>query len=423
MDSKAFMKKKFAQKYLDLSKQFPDINEITRREFAFSTWDSSPMIRHIGFSNQQLFLQKVKGLIPKHIYASAAIYEQPDNKKMDQKGWLGCDFIVDIDADHIDLDCAHNHDYHICQKCGSYNNGSVPETCPECGDNKWIKQPWLCNECLEYTKNEVSKLIDFFTKDFGLNVDDLHIKFSGHRGYHVQIYDNKLRKLDSESRRQIADYLTGTNFQPAGQKKFNKSLHTFLGFLMNEPGWRGKIANKFYKILQMGQSNFMNNIPSSKKLDPIVINAIFEPDNNKMLLNQLKTNNINWSLQRQGMAEAGWNKLIQFLINEIKCDIDIPVTIDIHRLFRVNGSINGKTGFLVKSLNIDELKKFNPFNDPVIFDSTQSNLYKIKIIRPIVPKIEISNSSYGSYVKDEIIEVPEAVAVFLIAKEVAEIIQ
>lgn len=343
---------------------------------------------------------------------------------MPEKKWLGCDFVVDIDADHMDLECAHNHDYHFCQKCDYYNTGPAPKKCPECGESKFDKQQWLCDECLEASKNEIFKLIKMFENDFGLVKDDFKIKFSGHRGYHLELYDERLRRFSSEDRRQLVDYLTGTNFKPPGTFKFRSGMHSYMGSVLSDPGWYGKIAEKLYDVLQLESIADFESIYGESALDQGVLHKIFEPENHRYLRNQLKNENQNWTMNRFG--EISYTKLLEFLIEQLNCEVDIPVSIDIHRLLRLKNTIHGKTGFLVQPVSIYDLKFYDPLSEALLFDTSEStetnhNLMEIKIKTEIVPKIRICDQSYGPYQKNEILKLPEAVAIFFICKGVADV--
>ena len=46
-------------------------------------------------------------------------------------------------------------------------------------------------------------------KDFGFAANELHVFFSGHRGYHVHVEDEAVRSLDALARKEIVDYVTG----------------------------------------------------------------------------------------------------------------------------------------------------------------------------------------------------------------------
>ena len=101
---------------------------------------------------------------------------------------------------------------------------------------------------------ETSKLIDMLENDFGFSQNELHVYFSGHRGYHVHIENESVRSLDAMARKEIVDYVTGLGIaildkdakqtrgkRGAGAKKF--SLHNF--------GWNRR--------LKVGMADFLLN--------------------------------------------------------------------------------------------------------------------------------------------------------------------
>ena len=45
--------------------------------------------------------------------------------------------------------------------------------------------------------------------DFGLADEAIHVFFSGHRGYHIQVESNNVRMLNAMARKEIVDYVSG----------------------------------------------------------------------------------------------------------------------------------------------------------------------------------------------------------------------
>ncbi|MHA1819913.1 MAG: DNA primase small subunit domain-containing protein [Promethearchaeota archaeon] len=408
------LKKFFMQKYLGLARNITSIPDLPHREFAFFLWDKNYMIRHKGYPNINIFRNELKTLNPRHVYVSAAVYQYPSVKKMDDKKWLGCDLVFDIDADHMDLPCIHEHDYHFCTKCNYYNKGPAPKECPQCGNRKFKKQPWLCDKCLDASKRELKKLIDMLINDFGFEPEDLHINFSGHRGYHLHVSNEKIRKLNSDHRRQISDYLTLTGFKPNKELIYSTTNNVFIGTRKNDPGLKGRIASEFERILRMDNYEDFEYI-FWKELSPNAIKHLW--DNRKYLLNNIINSNISWKIQNLG--KTSWEKIFNVLKREVGCEIDVPVTIDIHRLIRLEGSIHGKTGFLVKKLTIDKLDDFDPFSDALIFSTSDDDKIPIQITSEICPPIRIGDNVYGPFNKNEKLKVNKALAVFLASKNVA----
>jgi len=109
-------------------------------------------------------------------------------------------------------------------------------------------------------------------------------------------------------------------------------------------------------------------------------------------------------------------------------EVDIPVTIDTHRLIRYPGSLHGTTGFKVQEIYHDDLDLFNPLDesneklDPIVFKSEKIITQKIEIIETKIPATKIKGETFGPYTQGEKIEVPHHIAVFLLCKGVAKTI-
>ncbi len=128
---------------------------------------------------------------------------------MRSKGWIKTDLIFDIDADLLKLPCKKEHDVWVCKQCGRKEFGLRPEICSQCKSNKILEFSWACQKCLEGSKNETSRLLEFLTNDFGISDSHLIVYFSGNAGYHIEVKDSPLENLDQQGRSEISDYLTG----------------------------------------------------------------------------------------------------------------------------------------------------------------------------------------------------------------------
>ena len=63
--------------------------------------------------------------------------------------------------------------------------------------------------------------------DFGFSADELHVFFSGHRGYHVHVEDEAVRSLDAMARKEIVDYVTGLGLAVLDKGGFRKTWKAF----------------------------------------------------------------------------------------------------------------------------------------------------------------------------------------------------
>lgn len=414
----------FQAYYKEHSKDIPLVSEFTQREFGFIPWEQQIMIRHIGFGSPEIFQKYIIDKAPRHAYCSGSIYENPEIQDMKQKGYQKCDFIIDIDVDHFYTPCKDDHDIWRCKECGEIGKGMITK-CPKCKKSKIDTLAWICDECLQVAKEEILKLIDdFLIPDFGISLEDMRIAFSGHRGYHIKIIEEKIRHLSSEARRELVDYITGENIslEVLGLKSRANKIY---GLSKQPFGWSNKILKGLESLLMRRKDeirSFLERDPIN--FNPSLIDSFIKGKEDFLYVLRDSDHNI-WAIE--GFALTRWKQLLKGVVHEIGAEIDEPVSIDIHRLIRYPGTLHGKTGFKVQELTYDELIDYDPLHesrndlDPIVFAGTAT--HKLEITAEKVPQTHIKDQSYGPYNKDEIVDVPHHIAVFLISKGVAKIIK
>ncbi|MFX1497258.1 MAG: DNA primase small subunit domain-containing protein [Promethearchaeota archaeon] len=421
--TKIFLKRLFQAYYKKYNTQIPVISSFNQREFGFIPWDKEIMIRHVGFESEEFLRNYLEKESPRHVFSSGTLYYKPDFPEMEFKGYKGCDLIIDIDADHFYTPCKKDHDIWICKECGKMDKGTNEDhKCPECGSIKIKSLTWICDSCLNIAKNEITKLIyNFLIPDFGVDIKQLKITFSGHRGYHLKIESERIRSLTSEERREISDYLTGNNisFEILG---LNIRSGNIFGFSKESIGWSHKILLEFENLLSKSDIE-IEQFLSKNEFNSNQIKSFLE---SKELIrnNILSREGRVWSIEGFHTLEQ-WTKFLKGIIKNVGVQIDEPVTIDTHRLIRYPGTLHGKTGFRVQEIDLNYLKDFNPLNehnenlDPIVFKVDEKVTQKLEIVEELVPLTEIKGEKYGPYQKGEIIDVPHHIAVFLLCKEVA----
>ena len=425
MSDNKFLKRLFQAYYQEKQKKIPAVSSFESREFGFIPWEKPIMIRHIGFESQKILLNYLIDRGPKHVYSSGSLYLQPEVPNMESKKFQGCDFIVDIDVDHFYTPCKDEHDLWYCNNCEAKGTGMV-EKCPECEKSKITKLNWICDKCLDVAKNEIKKLIyNFLIPDFGIDEKGMRIAFSGHRGYHLKVESEELRKLNSDERREIVDYLTGENisFEALGLGEKSLMIH---GLSKENIGWSQKIMKKIEEILCKPKTEIKNLLLDKNRFgfNPNLVTSFLNSKDDFLELISKGERNV-WSIEGFGLIT--WKKFLNGVVKQIGVELDEPVSIDIHRLIRYPGSLHGKTGFKVQEITLTEFEEFTPLNevneklDPIVFYS-KNITKKLEIVERALPATKIKGAKFGPYVQGEKIEVPHHVAVFLLCKGVAKTI-
>ncbi|QUC64504.1 DNA primase [Nitrosopumilus sp. K4] len=365
-----FLEDSFKKYYFDHFDLIHVPERTSEREFGFQKFNSG-MTRHISLKgDKELHLLLMKN-IPSDVYCSNAYYSFP-NLPMNEKDWKEADLIFDIDAKDLNLDCRSNHTVLICSECNStFTNNS---NCPKCNSTKIEKKSLPCKNCIEGSKIEVKKLIEILVQDLAVEQKDVHVYFSGNEGFHVYVYNSQFQDLGSRERSDLADYILFKGLIPEtfGMKKFKPNRSSFPDF--NERGWRGR----FSKVVYGSKSK------RSKTISELISNGY-----------------------------SSFQKKLEELSSILGAQIDPNVTMDIHRIFRLPGSLNSKSGFTKFFCN--DISKFDPYVE-ASFLSEDS----IEINADCPIEFKIKNKKFGPY-NNEKVTVPTYAAVYMICKKLASI--
>ncbi|MGQ9721118.1 MAG: DNA primase small subunit domain-containing protein [Candidatus Jordarchaeum sp.] len=410
MDKNDFLMNLFGNYYNDNVSKIEPPSNTAKREFGFMFFRHSAVIRHLGFENDEQLKTFLIREAPSDVFYSAASYNQPDMPKMSLKGWEGCDLIFDIDADHIETSCKNEHDKWNCQVCWEIGKGIKPEKCPKCGNSKIEEIKWLCDICLETAKQETIKLVeDFLIPDFGLNETEVSVCFSGHRGYHIHVESDIVRELSSQARREIIDYIKGSGINPElhGLQEVGRK-RIIVGPDTKGRGWEGRLARYIIKFIsELDENQIQKEDKSVRKKFSTLLKE------KQKVVNYLTRHPPLWDAMKNIDINV-WYLISERAINMAKVEIDEPVTSDIRRLIRLPTSLNGKTGFEVKPLKLNELAEFDPFSKSQVFKGE----FTVYIID--VPRFRIGEEIFGPYTNEKV-ELPLSAAVFLLCKGVARI--
>ena len=267
---------------------------------------------------------------------------------------------------------------------------------------------------------------DFLLNDFGFNTNELHLYFSGSRGYHCHVVSPRVLNLDSSARREIVDYIMGNDLRYdiifkertvdriSYGKGYQKRVKRLEIPRADEAGWRGRISKTLLGIINeiknLDREDAITKLKSygiTQRMAEKVIDTISDEK-----IDRIKEGMIDQSsaLKKLFLKSA----LRKIAVSLSAGETDEPVTCDTKRLIRLPYSLHGKTGFQVKGINIDELKFFNPLRDAVIFGDKQ---VKVKIKQPV--NVKIKDEHYKLNIGENYL--PEYLAVFLIGRGYAEI--
>lgn len=395
--TRIFLKRKFQEYYSENRVLAPQ--DLPGREWGFSFYDEGPgmsMRRHIAFNSEGELGDYLKSMSPKHVYHSTAYYAHPQAPTMIEKKWLGADLIFDLDADHLP------------GKITSYSG------------------------MLENVKKEFIRLVDeFLIDDMGFKEKDMDIVFSGGRGYHVHIRDERVLGLKSPERREIVDYVLGTGIDPEhifvhtnkivegtkGRKAEGVwRIRGFDDIKKGSYGWNQRVAkymaNKLAEIGGMPDKEATDELRQYElgKNAKKVLESIRDPS----IISKVADHGI---IQFKGDLQDFFKKMLNDTIENFKVDVagktDEPVTADIKRLIRLPGSIHGGSSFRVVPLTRSRLENFNPLEDAIIFSDSP---VRVLVTKP--QEVELKGKLYR--VSEGVGHLPENVAMFLMCRGCAE---
>jgi DNA primase small subunit len=400
-----FVQRLFLQYYTGCFDEIHIASKLEQREFGVFLTKERIMIRHRSFKTASEIQSFLCSAIPSDVYYSSAYYEQPDAPEMSAKGWTGADLIFDIDADHIPTSCDKLHEEWACSKCGLKGRGELPEKCPSCGGEKFENTTWPCESCLASAKLETTRLLDVLLRDFGFSEKEVHLFFSGHRGYHVHIESDAVRSLDAMARKEIVDYVNSQGFDAALHGLDDNSQGTLW---LKDVGWRGRIARGIYKIVLNAAMEDYKKMGLTKNIAETIMK-----NKDAILKNLDEPRSVGIP---SGVGPQTYRKLVEYSRKSQSARVDTVVTTDIHRLIRLPGTLHGKTGLKKVEFPIAALDDFDPFKSALAFRGGDATVLVSK-----APEFRLGDEEFGPY-KNERVKLPNAAALLLACKKRAEVV-
>jgi DNA primase small subunit len=357
--TKAFLRSAYKEYYFRRSEavEFPE--EIQSREFGYIPFGGG-MVRHLSFKNRGEAQAEILKQSPSSVYCSNARYESP-TQPIEEKGWLGAELIFDIDATDIPTPCKRGHDLWYCEKCHSSGRLPRPTKCPKC-QGPTSEFHGTCEVCLGAAKDHSLRVVDFLTDDFGVDRGSIRLYFSGNRGYHLHVFDGRFDLLDQSARGEVADYMRGDSLPPS---------QTLASTLRRKPAGTGP----------QGEG---------------------------------------WTRRITGYVDQRWpgfdgtlRKLASEAVTSQRALVDSSVTTDIHRVFRLAGTLHGNTG--MSKMRIESMSGFDPQTDPVVIGSKP-----VKLKVDFYPRFKVKGTEFGPF-KSEDAELPAYAAIPILTRGLGEV--
>jgi len=370
-----FLQKCFKEYYFNNFNHLESPLDISRREFGFMSFDSK-MTRHISFINMGQLNAFLIQNVPAGIYISNSYYDFP-TFPINEKRLIGSDLIFDIDLKDLNLPCQKDHTYYICKYCDNISN-NLPSSCSICKSTKIDSTIIPCEICIRNLKKETKKLISFLVTDFGINNKSIYVYFSGNNGFHITALEKDYFNLDSKGRTELVEYLLGKNFSitSLGVTQYKNNLKVKIPISGLSYGWRKRISKN-------------------------------------MKLFNITNNNLQKYVNRVG-GYLLFKKEVENITGKMGVKIDPYVTMDVHRIFRMPGSINSKSG--LSKVKCNNLDSFDPFSDACLFEDDRNVEVYVKT------KLEF-RFKRKKYILDKCsTTVPSSVGIYLILKNLANLI-
>ena len=282
-----------------------DVPDLFKREFGFG-FNHKIDYRHQAFGNANALNAFFREEAPLYASVSTAHYAFPAARPMEKKGFQGSDLVFDIDKPSSDFEHGHN--------------------------------PIFCTECFEHVKKDALRLKGILQVEFGL--EGFSANYSGNKGFHFHLRDENLRALTQDSRRQLTEFLQGPETVFSGDEK------NLLGPGKKSGGWH----RRFYA--------YACTLIENSSLEELK-HAGLRGKNAEMIFEKKA---LVLALMREGKWRFAtplfWKKLYDKFRAENSVVVDAQVTLDLARLIRIPNSLHGDTGFIAKTIGLEQLASF-----------------------------------------------------------------
>ena len=195
------VKNAFRQYYKVNASVIPVPTQIQSREFGFQSFEAG-WTRHIRLADGSALKHFLATSPASSYYCSVSHYDEPSSTPMESKKWKGADFVFDIDAKDLAMDCREDHTVHVCNRCG--RTARTQSMC--CGSRrKTVSLP--CGKCIAEARCHTDSLTKLLLDDAGMDPATIKTYFSGHEGYHIHVTDHMFHHIESDGRNHLTRYI------------------------------------------------------------------------------------------------------------------------------------------------------------------------------------------------------------------------
>lgn len=315
----------------------------TRREFSFTLKDDV-YIRYLSFADQKELEKEILKKCPYKIDIGAVFSHRPKLQKTVKAGtFVALEKELVFDIDMTDYDDIRN-----C--CGGAD---------------------ICLKCWPLMTHAVKILDRALRDDFGFR--DILWVYSGRRGVHCWVCDEKARVLSQSARTAIVDYLTLIE----GGDNLSKKVSLPIGNLHSSVGRAVDLIDEGFDCFAVDAQNFLCTEEQLEKLLSLL------PDDSlrqEILLflsdyeEEKKTSRNRWETIKKFILhsqEAEGRRKLMHVLSEIKLQhcyprLDVNVSKGVNHLLKSPFSVHPKTGRICIPLDVENIDDFNPFNAPTI---------------------------------------------------------
>ncbi|MFQ6135319.1 MAG: hypothetical protein ACE5KU_05855, partial [Nitrososphaerales archaeon] len=190
---------------------------------------------------------------------------------------------------------------------------------------------------------------------------------------------------DQAARSEMVDYVSGQAFIPESLGVSRQSSYEYLIERLpseTERGWRGRVARYFKALQEDGEEG---------------------PEDVRVKMAEL-------------YRKAGYRKFrsaVEDAARRSGAIVDPSVTTDVHRIFRLPGTLHGKTGLLKKKCG--DLEGFDPLEDAVAFGREPMKIYV-----DYSPRFMLMGEEFGPF-KSKGVELPMVAAIYLLGLGMATV--